>query len=179
MRILDIIKISQSNLFRAKLRTFLTIAAVFIGALTLSLTNGLGSGIKAYVNEQVGNLGAKDTLVVQIKQEFNPASDEVKKYDPNRKTLGNFNINMLSKKDIETIESINGIVEVIPQYAAQVEYISSGDEKYEATALQYIEGLTMAMSAGTTVQPFSRDITIPQKYVAPLGFTSDQDALYK
>ncbi|MDO8530461.1 MAG: FtsX-like permease family protein [bacterium] len=179
MKIIDIIKMSQRNLLRAKLRTFLTVAAIFIGALTLSLTNGLGSGIRAYVDEQLGNIGAKETLVIAVKQEFNPLSDEVRVYDPNKTTLANFNISMLGKDDLEKIATIPGVLEVVPQYPIQIEYITSGGEKYEATAIQYIEGLNIAMSAGDTVQPFSNDIAIPQAYLKSLGFTAPQDAVFK
>ena len=180
MRILDTIKISQSNLLRAKLRTFLTVAAVFIGALTLSLTNGVGSGIKAYVHEQIGNVGVKDTLVVQMKQQLNPISTEVREYDPNRKIGGNFNIAMLGKNDIEKIKGIPGIINVIPEYAFRFEYITTGNGKYEANATQYVEGLTLAMSAGNTVSPNIPDaVTIPDKFVNPLGFSSDSDAVGK
>src|SRR5437660_579604 len=115
MKILDIVKISQKNLLRAKLRTFLTVAAVFIGALTLSLTNVVGSSIRAYVNEQTGNVGAKDTLVVRMKQTINPTSDSVRKYDPNKKTGGNFNMALLGNNDIEKIKELPGIVAITPQ----------------------------------------------------------------
>ena len=192
MKIADIIILSQQNLLRAKLRTLLTIAAIFIGALTLSLTNGLGSGVRAYVDDQLGNVGVENTLVVSVKQEFNPASDEVKKYDPNRTTLANFNIRMLSNGDLEKIENTEGVENVIPQYPFQLEYIARGSndsipwcsvassgEKYEATAVQYIEGLNMQMSAGMVVAPGSANIAIPHKYLGPLGFANPQDALFQ
>lgn len=180
MRILDTIKISQSNLLRAKLRTFLTVTAVVIGAFTLSLTNGIGSGIKAYVNEQLGNVGAKHTLVVQPKQDFNPLSEEVQKYDPDKKTRGDFDVAVLGENDIEKIKEVAGVVQVTPQYSIRIEYITTGDDKYEANASQYIEGLTLAMSAGTTVLSESTNgVTIPTKYLQPLGFASDQEALGK
>ena len=179
MKILDTIKISQSNLLRAKPRTFLTIAAVFIGALTLSLTNGVGNGIKTYVNEQIGNVDAKDTLVIQIKEESNPTGDALRKYDPDRKR-GDYNEAILGENDITKIQQISGIVEVIPQYNVQLEYVTIGGNKYESSATQYIEGLTLEMSAGSTVQPNSLDtVTIPDTYLAQLGFTSDRQALGK
>src|SRR5215212_3188060 len=116
MKTLDIIKISQRNLFLSKLRTFLTIAAVFIGALTLSLTNGVGNGIKAYVNAQLGNLGVKNTLIVQAKQtQANPTDNEVRKYEPEKK-VGNFNLALVGQSDIEKIQKTDGITKVIPQY---------------------------------------------------------------
>jgi len=166
MRIADILKISQRNLFRSKLRTFLTIAAVFIGALTLSLTNGVGNGIKAYVNTQLGNLGVKNTLTVQAKQtQANPINNDVRKYEPGKKT-GTFNLALLGKNDMDKIRSMEGVTQVIPQYNIQLEYITTGNDKYEAVAAQYIEGLNLEMITGTTVNPDSLDeISLPSRYI--------------
>jgi putative ABC transport system permease protein len=168
MRIRDIISISQNNLFRSKLRTALTIAAVFIGALTLSLTNGVGNGIKSYVNNQLGNLGVEHTLIVQAKQsQFNPVATEVKKYDPNKQT-GNFNLVLLGQFDIDTIKSFPGVLRITPEYNVQLEYVGTGDTKYEAIAQQYFEGLNLEMLAGRTVDPNSTtEITVPSRYIRP------------
>ncbi|MDP2671497.1 MAG: ABC transporter permease [bacterium] len=180
MRLFDIIRTAQGNLLRSKLRTFLTIVAVFIGTLTLSLTNGVGNGVKSYIDSQLGNVGAKDVLVVQAKQvNQNPVSTDVVKYDPDRET-GTFNITLLTKEDISKIKGVNGILEVTPAYFFQLEYISAGGEKYNVTANQYVEGLNIEMAAGRTVGIDSTDeITIPARYVKPLGFSSNGNALDK
>ena len=44
MNLLDILTTASANMVRSKLRTALTILAIFVGALTLTLTNGVGSG---------------------------------------------------------------------------------------------------------------------------------------
>ena len=66
MRLIDIFLTANSNMFRSKLRTSLTIIAIFIGGLTLTLTNGIGSGISSYIDKQLGNLGANNVLIVQV-----------------------------------------------------------------------------------------------------------------
>jgi putative ABC transport system permease protein len=177
MRVVDIIKISQRNLLRSKLRTFLTIAAVFIGALTLSLTNGLGNGIKAYANTQLGNLGARDTLVIEAKQaQASPVSNDVKKYNPDRQS-GTFDRSLINDSAIKKIENIPGILHLIPEYSVQLEYVTTGGDKYQANATQYIEGLNLEMKAGRTVDPNSLDeMTLPSRYIKP---GAEQDALGK
>ena len=47
MKFWDLIKIANRNLTRSKLRTFLTVMAVFIGSITLVMTNGLGDGLRS------------------------------------------------------------------------------------------------------------------------------------
>ncbi|MBP9686386.1 MAG: ABC transporter permease [Candidatus Doudnabacteria bacterium] len=166
MRLFDIIQTSQRNLFRAKLRTFLTVAAIFIGALTLSLTNGVGNGIKAYVNDQLGNVGAENTLIITAKQTAsNPISSNIQPYNPDRTNGGPFNITLINEKDLETLRGVSGIQTVTPQYNPQLEYIGT-DTKYEATIQQHIAGLNLQMDAGRAVSPDSVDeITLPARYI--------------
>lgn len=178
MRLYDVIKISQSNLVRAKLRTFLTISAVCIGALTLSLTNGVGNGVKAYVETQLGNLGAENVIVVQGKQgQNNPVATDVNEYDPKKQT-GTFSIVLLGKADLDIIRATEGVLSVIPMYNTKVDYITAGGKKYEVVLNQFIEGMNLEMAAGTTVSDTSTDnITIPKRFVDPLGFPSPAAAV--
>ncbi len=180
MKFADKFKISQRNLFRAKLRTLLTIGAVFIGVFAISLTNGLGSGIREYVDRQLGNLGAKDVIVIQAKQTVaNPVSSDVVEYDPNRQ-VGQFNISFLGPDDMKTVATVPGIKNVSPIYDVRLEYIGRGDKKFQASASQYVQGFNIEMTAGETIKPGSvYALTIPARYIEPFGFSSAQDALGK
>lgn len=53
MRAADLVGSAISNTFRAKTRTILTILAIFVGAFTLALTGGLGTGINRYIDDTV------------------------------------------------------------------------------------------------------------------------------
>ena len=178
MYLKDIIKISQMNLVRAKLRTFLTVGAVFIGVLTISITNGVGNGIRSYVDRQLGNLGVEDTLIVQAKQsQQNPLNNDVVEYDPERK-IGNFNLVFLGGGDIAKIVKINGVTKITPFRDVRIEYITVGKEKYQATITQYVDGLNIEMSAGTTIELKNKyEASLPSRYLEPLGITSAQDAI--
>ena len=76
---------------------------------------------------------------------------------------------LTSNSDIEKIKNTAGIVKVTPMYTTPLEYIAtSNEEKYEAVANQYIEGLNLEMLAGRTVGPNSLDeITVPSRYIKP------------
>ncbi|MEK9157625.1 MAG: FtsX-like permease family protein, partial [Patescibacteria group bacterium] len=181
MKFSDKFKISQRNLFRAKLRTFLTIGAVFIGIFAISITNGLGSGIRAYVDRQLGNLGAENVFMVQAKSigGNNPISTDVVEYNPDR-PAGQFNVRFLSYDDVAKIQAMANIQEVTPIYNNRIEYIARGDKKYQAGASQYVQGFNIEMAAGTTILAgHTRDITIPVRYVTPLGFDSARNAVGK
>ncbi len=181
MRILDIIKISQNNLFRSKLRTALTVIAVFVGAFTISLTNGVGNGVKAYVNKQLGNVGVENSFVVQPNsRQPNPFSNEVQKYDPELKS-GMFNNILMSTSDITKIGNIKNVKKITPNYALRTEYIQTDtSEKYIALTSYYLEGLNLDMAAGRVINNNNlNEATIPVRYISPFGFANAEQALGK
>ena len=48
----DILNSAIQNTFRSKLRTTLTVVAIFIGAFTLTITSAIGAGISTYIDNQ-------------------------------------------------------------------------------------------------------------------------------
>lgn len=181
MRIVDSTRLAQTNLLRSKLRTFLTIIAIFIGALTISLTNGVSNGVKAYIDDQLGNIGAEDTLIIQAKQDSVPGFDsgEVSEYNPDQ-TTGAFNMPTLNSSDMKKIGEVEGLSQVTPEIMLNLDYVTSGEKKYTVNASQFPEGLNLQMMAGRTVDVTAKDeVTIPSQYVEPLGFSSNDDAVGK
>ena len=67
MKILNLAKTANKNLLRAKLRTFLTVMAIFVGSFTLCLTNGIGDGLRDYVERQVKTVEGNRILFVRKK----------------------------------------------------------------------------------------------------------------
>src|SRR5665647_653197 len=138
MKLYDIILTANANLLRSKLRTFLTILAIFIGALTLSLTTGLGSGISDYINRQLGNLGTKNQLIIRANQDNGASlSSGPQKYDPTRKSISaGFGPSMvvLTQADLTKIKAHPGILSVEPEQTVSPDYIQgAADAKYTVT----------------------------------------------
>ncbi|HYH75230.1 MAG TPA: ABC transporter permease, partial [Candidatus Saccharimonadales bacterium] len=186
MKYRDIIATANGNLRRSKLRTFLTVSAVFMGAFTLMLTTGIGAGLKVYVAEQVGAMGAKDMLLMSASQEDaeNPFGDnKPKEYDPNaEQATSAFGLGkMLQPKDLETIEKTPGIEAVIPLYSAESEYLGVGDTRFATGVDQAIDGINQPMSVGRQVAGDAKnyEVTLPPNLVKPLGFANEQAALGK
>lgn len=186
MKMTDIIKTASGNILQSKLRSFLTIIAVFIGAFTLTLTNGMGSGISSYIDDQVGSLGAKNVLVVQAKQESeNPlSSDAPKKYDPTKITsssgFGGPSLSVLGDQDIATIRQEANITSVDPQRTVVPSYIAGPNmEKYEVSVSPYITGTLLPMAAGTRPDNSSEDLqlSLPSHYLGSLGFADPEAAV--
>ncbi len=187
MKFLDILGTASSNMFRSKLRTSLTIIAIFIGAFTLTLTNGLGSGISTYIDKQVGNLGAKDLLIITPAGDDNGiAGSDPKKYDPSKKTAsieseGNRTVTVFTDADLKKIKAIDGIKSTEAVLYASVDYIAASSTKYLIGLDTYIPGTNLSLDAGhqPVASSTNREVLIPSTYLSSLGFKDAQSALGK
>lgn len=187
MKLSDIIRTAAGNMFRSKARTILTIIAIFIGALTLTLTNGIGSGVSSYIDRQLGNLGAEDVLVVTPQQNFQlPGASEPKKYEPEKQassgTAGGYGQAVLKDSDVEKIRKVGGIKEVTPLRVPSADYIQGrASDRFQITVGPDIKGTHYDLSAGRAVNMDGKDaeIMLPSGYVKSLGYNGPGDAVGK
>jgi putative ABC transport system permease protein len=188
MKIQDILKTASGNMLQSKVRTFLTITAIFIGALTLTLTTAMGAGISDYINRQVANVGAKDLLILQPQTDgnFTALNDSApKKYDPDRVVSDSgfgVAVPVLTSKDIEELKGFSELSDVRPVYSPVADYIQgSNGEKYQITLDNYWTGTNLDMGSGTEPDNAVKagQISLPSKYVSVLGFASYEDAVGK
>ncbi len=186
MKFIDLFQTASSSMLRSKARTFLTIIAIFIGAMTITLTNGIGTGIKSYLNKQIGNLGATNVLTVQLKSTSasgpSAASSAPAAYNPSQKiaaTGGGREAQkeiLMTSKDISTIETVPGIESAVPARAISPDYIMGTSGKYQLSLTEQFGTTTAEMLAGGGVDNTSSEnqMTIPANYVSSLGYASNQ-----
>jgi putative ABC transport system permease protein len=192
MKALDILQTANANLLRNKARTGLTIIAIIIGSTTLSLTNGIGAGIKTYLNKQVGNLGNGNSLTITAatKGSAQPgSSSELQRYTPGQKKIAadtngppNGAQVALTQTDIDKIKKNANIVSVTPLLNVTPDYIattSNPADKYQFTISQTVGTSTLDMSQGQGVSNAdnSYQVTIPASYARSLGFGEDVAAI--
>ena len=86
MKTLDIIASANSNLFRNKTRTFLTILAVFIGSFTIILNSAINTGVNDYIDKQLEAAGGDGYLEIMTNEAVDTmaammgSSSDVKEY---------------------------------------------------------------------------------------------------
>lgn len=180
MKILDIIKTANTNLTRSKLRTFLTVLAVFVGAFTLTLTTGLGQGVRDFVTKQVGSVSADGMIQIFPAGSLaggNPL--EVKEYNPNDVQQNSVTGTFLTETDVEKVKSIDGINEVYRVYQTSPEYITrEGQKKFKLMMRVYVNNLEIPLSAGNQPKGDNKDeMILSYNYLSPLGFSQPQDAV--
>lgn len=176
MKFLDILATANRNLLRSKLRTLLTILAIFIGGFTLTLTTALNTGANQYLERQLGNVAVPGVFEVTPKTEANPfAGSDLKEYDPDKKVTGFsgvFNASM-TQEDIDKLQKVEGIESVVPLYQITPEYIThDGGKKFALTMLQQDYGLNLDLAAGRLLEHTdTASAILPESYLEPLGLT--------
>ncbi|WP_396668264.1 ABC transporter permease [Microbacterium sp. R86528] len=185
MRTADLITTAGANTFRSKTRSILTILAIFVGAFTLTLTSGVGTGINQYIDTTVSAVGASDAMTVTKVQEGSaqtPGPSGPVEYDPDAVSTGipGQTVIALTPEDIATIEGIDGAVDVQAARAINLDYIVFGNgTKYVAQVGSLVPGQSTLLTAGAEPDPdaVAYEVAIPMTYVEPLGFDSADDAI--
>lgn len=187
MKFIDILRSAVSNSFRSKLRTTLTVIAIFIGAFTLTITTAIGTGVSSYINDQVASVGAPDVLTITKTAAASTAvGDGPEKYDPNADTsstgrLG-ISVALLTPADLAKISatkgitSVNPIVQVSPDY---IQYQSNG--KYQLTINSFAALTQPSLAAGAQLDNSSsaNEIVLPTTYLSSLGLGTPKEAVGK
>lgn len=197
MNLAEIVRTAVGNTFRSRLRTTLTVLAIFVGAFTLTLTNGIGTGIRNYINDQTSSLGGDDLITVMkasLSDEggFGPASEGPTAYDPDKAMLSRgpgFTFEALTDADIVTITGVPGILEAEPLLIVVPDYIRYDDgTAYELPvnpappelSVDLVAGQYFAARdtfAGAAEGSVAGELYLPVSFVEPLGFTSPAAAV--
>jgi len=188
MRAPDLVTSAIANTFRSKTRTILTILAIFVGAFTLTITNGLGTGINRYIDDTVGAIGASDVLTVtKPAEDAATASDGPAEYDPDSIASAQqgppgtgATLTALTPDDLATLGEVEGILRVQATKSISVDFIQHDDGTAYVIGLgSFIPGQTIQLTEG--VEPdrsaTGNEVAIPDSFVEPLGFDSAKDAV--
>lgn len=187
MKTTDLIRTAFANTFRSKLRTTLTVLALFIGAFTLTLTTALGAGVSDYVAKQVASLGANDVFLISKASTATATDSGPKKYDPATSSPGTGAGNLLtgsadalSDSDITALSEIEGLRDVEPVLTVAIDYVQAGDsDRYQFTIAPTSSIAQADLAAGEQLDPSSSDyqVLLPEDYVDPLGLGGNEQAV--
>ena len=185
MRLLDIFRTALANTLRTKLRTFLTVTAVVIGAFTLTLTSGIGAGINKYIDTQVDAMGDSDQVYVMPAQTTDAslsfAPNEPEEYDPDAESsMSEFGMPALEQEDIEDIEALENVELVDPMVFISVQYLETEDGSqyalpstglpFELSMVEYAAG-----SAPSTADD-AYEMVIPTTWLSSLDIDDVENA---
>ena len=185
MRTGDILGSAVQNTFRSKLRTSLTVIAIFIGAFTLTITTAIGAGISNYIDNQLGAIGAEGVLNVNLApgEAALAADDGPTPYDPDKASAsGGFpggGISLMDTVDLESIENTDGITRVEPIVMVSANFITTpSSDKYEISVNPASAAMVADLAAGEDLDDSdASEILLPDSFLDALGFDSAEDAV--
>ena len=187
MKAVDILTTAIGNSFRSRLRTTLTVLAIFIGAVTLTTTNALGTGVNDYIDTQITSIGAPDVMNVSKPTTPVDEADGPEPYDPDAGSEVSTNagppgttVLALTDDDIERIRGVEGITAADPLVAVRPDFIQWQENgRYQLSVSEFSAGVTLDLAAGSGFDRTSAEleIVLPESYVDTLGFASDEAAI--
>lgn len=187
MRASDIVASAVRNSFRSRLRTSLTVIAITIGAFTLTITNGIGTGINAYIDTQLGSIGASDVMNVTKPVEATESTDGPAPYDPDsggeitaQTGPPGSTVQAMTTADLDAIRALDGVISAEPVVSVRPDWIEFGDAgKFQLATSEFSAGVTIDLAAGDTLDQSSDEhqIVLPTTYIDTLGFDSESAAV--
>lgn len=181
MKISDTIRRAGRSLRQAKARTLLTSLAIGVGAFTITLSLAGGQGGRDYTDAIVKANTDVNELVVTKKA---PASSAIQEYSSGAGSsatgpLGR-SVPTITNADIASIQKIDGVKSVTPNYAPSVNYVTAGQKKYVATLSTFSPSVTLKYAAGSVSGDLKdNEIILTEAYASVLGFKSPADAIGK
>ncbi|HEU0256965.1 MAG TPA: ABC transporter permease [Microbacteriaceae bacterium] len=189
MKFLDLLRSAIGNTFRSKLRTTLTVIAIFIGAFTLTITSAIGTGISNYIDTQVASIGSTNMLTVTKKADAPQAAGSgPAKYNPAQATdSSGFDRGpaasgaVLSKADLTKIARVKGITSVHPVVQISPKYIEYANHgKYQMTVNIAATFTKADLAAGSQLgDANTNEVLLPTSYLKNLGFGGAHSAVGK
>lgn len=187
MKLFDIIKDANQNLLRNKLRTFLTILAIFIGSFSIISTSAIQAGVNDFIDSQVDSYGGDGYLAIVSKDSFDALEglqgsmgngSGPTEYDPDKIQTG---MSPITEEQLEKLKKIDGIDadSIVEQKSLDITYVTSDktDKKYLIGAEALPPGnVKVDLEVGEQLDLRSDEyqILLESKYVNALGFTNDE-----
>jgi putative ABC transport system permease protein len=186
MNFVDLLRTAIANTFRSKLRTTLTVIAIFIGAFTITITSAIGTGVGNYIDQQVASIGNTNSLTITKTQTSTSTGSGPAKYDPSASQgstqVGGASFATLSAADIAKIKGVSGISSVQPAVALSPKWMEYGDHgKYVVSISANAGDIKASLAAGKQLDDGSSDkqLIVPTTYIKNLGLGSSAKAVGK
>ena len=183
MKVLDVIHDANANLWRSKLRSFLTILAIFVGSFTIILNSAINAGVNDFMDKQIANMGGDGYLEMMPAETYDSLASMMGSNGPQEYTDDKDSANAstyLKEEQIEKAKKIDGVkvFNVLPNSSA--DYITSKktDKRYRINLNLVVEGIKFDMSNGETPK-FEKDapyeIAVNEDLAKALGYENVAD----
>ena len=184
MKVLDIIHDANSNLWCNKIRSILTILAIFVGSFTIILNSAINAGVNDWMNKQIENMGG-DGYLEMMPTETYDSMESMLGGGPQEYTEDKDNANAstyIKDEQVEAAKKIDGIkvFNVLPNSSADYITSSKTDKRYRINLNLVVEGINFDMSNGVspnTDKDAGYEIAINEDLAKALGYDNVADVV--
>lgn len=188
MKALDIIKEANQSLLRNKLRSFLTILAIFIGSFVIILSTGINAGVNDFIDKQMESAGGEDYLEIMstaTSESFTSImnGEVIKEYD--KKSTNESDL-QITNEQAEKAREIDGVksVDLMTQFSIEYFKLEGHDKKYSSMGFNLMPrgSLHMDLTAGRMPNNDDEDtyeIMVGEDYVEYFEFEKAEDIIGK
>lgn len=183
MKVLDIIHDANSNLWRNKIRSVLTILAIFVGSFTIILNSAINAGVNDWMNKQIENMGGDGYLEMMPTETYDTMASMLSGNGPQEYTEDKDNANAstyIKDEQIEAAKKIDGIkvFNALPNSTADYVTSKKTDKRYRINLNLVVEGINFDMSNGVspnTNKDAGYEIAINEDLAKALGYENVAD----
>ncbi|MBR3164205.1 ABC transporter permease [Candidatus Saccharibacteria bacterium] len=191
MRVIDIIKDANRNLWRSKMRSFLTILAIFVGSFAIITTTAIQAGVNDFIDSQVASFGGDGFIQItsastdtdELQNSAGLMTGKPQKYDPDK--VG-FNLTAISQDKIEKVKQIEGIdaESILVSNFGVATYVESvvNSERYTLTTnILPRNSIELDLVAGDAPRNDSEEyeVALPDSWPEALGYETAEEAVGK
>lgn len=178
MKALDIIHDANSNLWRSKLRSFLTILAIFVGSFTIILNSAINAGVNQFLDKQIENMGGEGYLEMMPKSTYDSISSMLSNNGIIEYTEERDNgetTSYIKDEEAEKAKNLDGVESFYLLSSANADYVTSKrtEKRYRAMMNLVVPGITFDMSNGkapNTDENADYEIAINEDLAKALGY---------
>ncbi len=188
MKVLDIIHDANANLLRNKMRSFLTILAIFIGSFVIILSSGINAGVNDFIDKQMESAGGEDYLEIMSAAASDSLTslmngEVIKEYDKKSTNQSDLQI---TKEQAEKARKIDGLksIDLMTQFSVEYFKLEGRDKKYSSVGFNLMPrgSLRMDLTAGrmpNNDDESTYEIMVGEDYVKYFGFEKAEDIVGK
>ena len=181
MKLNDLFNMAFYNLWRRKMRTFLTILAVVIGATLVALMVSIGSGLQGFIVNQFGMFMPADSVIVS-----SAANQSARLANGNGPQDVSVKVVQLpfTTQDLQNIKAIPGVAQVDFRISAPAQYIQpvGTDLMYSVSISpvpKYVASLRGLLAGSYFEDNAQGQIIIAYDYLAVFGWPDAASAIGK
>lgn len=180
MKLTDILASANRNLSQNRVRTILTVLAIFIGAFTLTLTLAVGEGFKDYIQSQSVAANVPDTLVINKGEPMGAFSfvfAGIEPYDPEKTVTGGL---PLGSEDYDFARQLPGVLRVEPSLIVLPLFIDvNGGQFTISTVSEFWSTMNPPVVAGdlSSMPTAPNGIVIGAGVAQAVGFSTPEAAI--